>query len=373
MARMRGRKRKKSIYGLQLGWIFAAVVSILVIIVCGEKLIALSNNFKSDDSSQNSNKVIVDNKEQETLNKPEKTDPKTPTGTDNTPETKTPTGEANTPKNESTSPTDITPKPTDITPEPTDITPKPTDITPEPTDITPEPTDITPKPTDITPEPTDITPKPTDKPSKSEKEDNKKLVAFTFDDGPYPPVTKRILDVLQENGAKATFFVMGNRMGTYPDTVKSAYEIGCEIGNHSYSHENLTKLDTDKIIYEVEHSDDCIKEVISVGNVLLRPPYGEHNELVDKTVKVPMIAWSVDSEDWKSRNKDSIVKEVLDHVQDGSIVLMHDLYSTTADAVEYLVPELIKQGYELVTVSELFERKGIEIEAGKLYRNAKSK
>lgn len=338
MARMRGRKRKKSIYGLQLGWIFAAVVSILVIIVCGEKLIALSNNFKSDDSSQNSNKVIADNKEQETLNKPEKTDPKTPTGTDNTPETKTPTGEANTPKNESTSPTDITPKPTDITPEPTDITPK-----------------------------------PTDKPSKSEKEDNKKLVAFTFDDGPYPPVTKRILDVLQENGAKATFFVMGNRMGTYPDTVKSAYEIGCEIGNHSYSHENLTKLDTDKIIYEVEHSDDCIKEVISVGNVLLRPPYGEHNELVDKTVKVPMIAWSVDSEDWKSRNKDSIVKEVLDHVQDGSIVLMHDLYSTTADAVEYLVPELIKQGYELVTVSELFERKGIEIEAGKLYRNAKSK
>ena len=113
--------------------------------------------------------------------------------------------------------------------------------------------------------------------------------------------------------------------------------------------------------------------MISVGNVLLRPPYGEHNELVDKTVKVPMIAWSVDSEDWKSRNKDSIVKEVLDHVQDGSIVLMHDLYSTTADAVEYLVPELIKQGYELVTVSELFERKGIEIEAGKLYRNAKSK
>lgn len=198
----------------------------------------------------------------------------------------------------------------------------------------------------------------------------KKLIAFTFDDGPYPDVTNRILDVFEENNAKATFFVMGNRMSTYPNTVIRAYELGCQIGNHTYSHKQLTTLDKAGIIYEVEHSNELINEVVDVGDVILRLPYGSHNELVDKTVKVPMVNWSVDSEDWLSKNKDKIIQQVLDTIHENAIILMHDLYGTTADAVEYLVPYLVENGYELVTVDELFKRNNIELEAGKAYRNA---
>lgn len=201
---------------------------------------------------------------------------------------------------------------------------------------------------------------------------NQKMIALTFDDGPYPPVTNRILEVLEENGAKATFFVMGNRMDEFGETVEKAYSLGCQIGNHTFSHKDLTKLDAEGIRYEVQHSNENISKYAPVGKAVLRPPYGAKNDLVYKTVDVPMITWSVDPEDWKSRDKDQVIKNIIDVVQDGDIVLMHDLYSSTADAMEVVIPKLIEMGYQLVTVDELFEAKGITLQAGNIYRNAKT-
>lgn len=200
---------------------------------------------------------------------------------------------------------------------------------------------------------------------------DKPMVALTFDDGPYPPVTKKILETLEKNDARATFFVMGNRMEIYGDTAKMVHDAGNQIGNHSYSHKDLTKLDQKGIEHEVDYSNELINEKANVGNAFLRPPYGAKSEKVSQYVKVPMIAWCVDTLDWKSRDKNAVFEEVKRSVSDGAIVLMHDLYPSTADAIELVVPWLIKQGYQVVTVEEMFKAKGIELEPGKIYYNAK--
>ena len=204
-----------------------------------------------------------------------------------------------------------------------------------------------------------------------EEKEEQKMVALTFDDGPFPKVTNRILDLLEEYNAKATFFLMGDRVERFKETIQREYDEGHQVASHTYSHKDLTKLSKDKIKYEVEHTNDLLNEVIDVGDVYIRPPYGANNNLVRETVQVPMILWSVDSEDWKSKDKDIIYKEIMDHVQDGDIILMHDLYPTTADAMELVIPELIRQGYQLVTVEELFEAKKILPEGGKIYHNGR--
>lgn len=196
------------------------------------------------------------------------------------------------------------------------------------------------------------------------------MVALTFDDGPYTPVTSKILKVLKKYDARATFFVVGSRVPSYEDMVKQAYEQGNEIATHTYNHANLTKLTTKQMKEELSKSRDVIKDVIGCGFSNLRPPGGSINDNMRNNIKVPMIYWSVDTEDWKSRNAQSVLKECK-VIQDGDIVLMHDLYPSTAEAVQKLVPRLIKQGYQLVTVDELFHYKGIKAEAGKVYMSGR--
>ncbi len=198
-----------------------------------------------------------------------------------------------------------------------------------------------------------------------------KMVALTFDDGPYPPVTERLLKILKDNDSHATFFVVGNRMDIYPETVQQAVEEGHQIGNHTFSHKDLTKLKVKEIEYEVEYSNDLINQYADAGNTYLRPPYGAKSDIVKSTVKVPLIFWSVDSLDWKTRNKDAIYKEIMKTVKDGDIILMHDLYPSTADAMEKVIPALISEGYKLVTVQELLEAKGITPEGGVVYYNGR--
>lgn len=199
---------------------------------------------------------------------------------------------------------------------------------------------------------------------------SKPMVALTFDDGPYTPVTSEILKVLKKYDARATFFVVGSRVPTYEDMVKQAYEQGNEIATHTYNHTNLTKLTTKQMKEELSKSRDVIKDVIGCGFSNLRPPGGSINDNMRKNIKVPMIYWSVDTEDWKSRNAKSVLQECK-VIQDGDIVLMHDLYPSTAEAVQKLVPRLVKQGYQLVTIDELFHYKGIEAEAGKVYMSGR--
>ena len=210
--------------------------------------------------------------------------------------------------------------------------------------------------------------------TETELPTEKKLVALTFDDGPYTKVTNRILDVLEANGARATFFVVGERLDTYSDTLKREASLGNQIGNHTYGHPNLNKLSAKEIKEQISKTNKKLKRYITTGEVvMLRPPYGNANETVRAAVTVPMINWSLDSRDWESRNAEKIIKTVLDSVKDGDVVLMHDLYESTAEAVEYLVPELIQRGFELVTVEEMFAAKKVELKGGVVYHSADSK
>lgn len=205
---------------------------------------------------------------------------------------------------------------------------------------------------------------------RKDLDSDKPMVALTFDDGPYTPVTKRILATLEKNNAKATFFCVGNRISKYSSVVKQAFSQGCQLASHTYEHAVLTKLKKQQIASQVKKTDEAMQNVIGCSTTALRPPGGIVNDKVRNTVKVPMVCWNVDSEDWKSRNKKKILQRC-NSIQDGDIVLMHDLYPTTAAAVETLVPRLKKKGYQLVTVDELFYYKGIKAEAGKLYFSGK--
>lgn len=202
-----------------------------------------------------------------------------------------------------------------------------------------------------------------------EKAEDGPVVALTFDDGPFTKVTNRILDVLLEYDAGATFFIVGSRIDMYSDTLTRIYENGFEVANHTWSHANLNNLSEEEILKEIADTTERLNYYVPVGSVLLRPPYGNANETVRGLAGTALINWSLDSEDWKSRDTDTIIEHVLETVKDGDIILMHDLYECTAEAVEYLVPELIARGYRLVSVSELFCIKGIPLEEGVLYRN----
>ncbi|MCD8009873.1 MAG: polysaccharide deacetylase family protein [Lachnospiraceae bacterium] len=193
----------------------------------------------------------------------------------------------------------------------------------------------------------------------------KPMVALTYDDGP-SIYTDKILSVLKKYDSVATFFVVGDRVSTYSSTVKKAYEMGCEIGNHTYSHATLTRLGTSAIKSQISKTNSAVKKVTGVSPVVMRPPGGSYNSTVRSAVGMPLILWSIDTLDWKTRNASSTISAVVGHVSDGDIVLMHDLYSATATASETIIPQLVKKGYQLVTVSELAECRG-GISAGSVY------
>ena len=194
------------------------------------------------------------------------------------------------------------------------------------------------------------------------------MVALTFDDGPNPSSSGRILDTLEKYHAVATFFDLGKLVLAYPDVVKREEALGCEVGSHSYDHPNLNNLGVEGIQAQVTNSRNAFVSVLGHDVDIMRPPYGNANDLVKANIPYPLINWNVDTLDWKSRNKDAIVNEVRKIGNlDGKIILMHSIYETTADAVEVIVPELINEGYQLVTVSELAYYKGAELSPGVKY------
>ena len=191
-------------------------------------------------------------------------------------------------------------------------------------------------------------------------------VALTFDDGP-GIYTDRLLDALEKNNAKATFFMVGTNVSDFPDTVNRMEKLGCELGNHTYSHKDLTSLSSDEISDQVEDMNYGLNEFLGHGSSLVRPPYGSVNEAVQSNVNYPLILWSLYTLDWETLDTQATVKNVFENVQDGDIILMHDIYENSVAAAEILIPELIKQGYELVTVSELAHSKGVDLQAGQVY------
>ena len=202
--------------------------------------------------------------------------------------------------------------------------------------------------------------------SNSKSADSAKSIALTFDDGP-SSFTDRLLDCLEQNNAKATFFMVGTEIDSFPDEVKRMKKLGCELGNHTYDHTDLTTLSAEDISSEIAQVDERLVNLTSEGASVVRPPYGSVNDTVKTVVGTPMILWSIDTLDWKTLDVESTVEEVMNNVQDGSIILMHDIYSTSVDAAEILIPQLIEDGYQLVTVHELASLHNQKLSAGITY------
>lgn len=195
---------------------------------------------------------------------------------------------------------------------------------------------------------------------------SKPMVALTFDDGPCNN-TNRILDILYANGAVATFFEVGQNVERYPEIVQRSVALGNEEGSHSYSHPNLQTLSYSSVQNQVLWTNSAFISAIGYAPTLFRPPYGSRNSSVDSAVGMPMIMWSVDTRDWESRNASSVYNITMNNTRDGSVVLMHSLYTTTADALERILPALKAKGYQFVTVSELAKYRGYNLSSGNKY------
>ena len=194
-----------------------------------------------------------------------------------------------------------------------------------------------------------------------------KLIALTFDDGPVQGSTEKILDILEQYNGTATFFVLGEKAQENPRILQRMVSLGCEIGSHTYSHKNLTKLNAADIQTEIQKTDDVIRSAVGHTPTLLRPPYGAYDTNVLNAANRPVVIWGVDTKDWESRDPQKIVDHILSHAHDGAVILLHDIYGTTAQAIETAIPKLLEAGYRLVTVSELYAEKGIEMAAEEIY------
>ncbi len=196
---------------------------------------------------------------------------------------------------------------------------------------------------------------------------NKPMIALTFDDGP-GKLTMQLLEQLETYDAKATFFMVGTNVPRYPDTVRKVKEMGCEIGNHSVTHAKLTGLATDEeIVAEIIGTNTALSNIIGEESAFFRPPYGAVDDRVVALANAPLVMWSIDTRDWESKDAAVIRDYVLGTVQDGDIVLMHDIHEATVQAAIDCIPKLIENGYQLVTVSEMAAARGVTLENGVKY------
>jgi peptidoglycan/xylan/chitin deacetylase (PgdA/CDA1 family) len=186
-----------------------------------------------------------------------------------------------------------------------------------------------------------------------------KRIALTFDDGPHPIFTGRILDILERYNVKATFFVVGQNVENYPKAFERLVSSECEIGNHTYTHKNIGNMSEDELLMELERTERAIERISHRHTLLLRPPEGHFGDVVQRVSVVrgyDIILWSIDTLDWAHTSAADMAKKVISNVSCGDIILMHDYTSGgahTIEALEIIIPRLIEMGYELVTVSEL--------------------
>lgn len=180
------------------------------------------------------------------------------------------------------------------------------------------------------------------------------MVALTFDDGPDGTCSDQILDILEEHHALATFFEVGRNVAACPEPVARMAEMGCEIGSHSNAHKDLSKLRKSALLRDLDTADEAFAAAGAPVPTLVRPPYGAVNMTVKSATGRAMVTWTVDTEDWRSRDAQAVIGYVQNYGDlDGEIILMHSIYESTVEATSVLVPWLQEQGYQLVTVTEL--------------------
>lgn len=197
-----------------------------------------------------------------------------------------------------------------------------------------------------------------------------RMVALTFDDGPRRSTTLPLLDGLAQRGVRATFFLVGRQIEGNEDLVLRMEQEGHQVGIHSYDHKPLTGLNQADFDLEVGMLRERLVTLLGHDHLLLRPPYGKVDEQVQRLAQAPIILWSIDPEDWSDENSDRQVALILDQVQDGSIILLHDIYPTSVDTALRVVDALLGQGYYFVTVEELFSARKISLQPGEIYHDA---
>ena len=195
---------------------------------------------------------------------------------------------------------------------------------------------------------------------------SKPMIAFTFDDGPNAASTSIILKALEENGCSATFFIVGERMNNsnHALCVKEMAENGFELGNHTFDHNHYG---TEVTAQDISKCTDIMLEIVGQRPALFRPTGGFMTNTIISSCGAPIILWNVDTEDWKDKNADDVYEQLISGLDAGDIVLMHDLFPGTAEAVEKAVPVLVEQGYQIVNVSELAYYYGVTLENGRVY------
>ena len=228
--------------------------------------------------------------------------------------------------------------------------------------------------TEATTEP--LTEPPTEEPTVAETnyvleiDPDKPMIALTYDDGPALELSDRILDTLEEYHAHATFFLVGDNITENTEKIlKREVDLGCEIGNHTLSHKNLEKLDLEDAVLQLSECDDKIYQCTGTKASLVRPPYGAYNDAIREADKRMFIYWSLNTNDWKREDPDEICDIVMEYIDDGDIILMHDIHEQSVKASEKLIPALIEQGYQLVTVSELIHYRNLNTEDGMVLFN----
>lgn len=180
-----------------------------------------------------------------------------------------------------------------------------------------------------------------------------KQVALTFDDGPHPVNTPRLLDGLKERGVKVSFFLLGESIDGNEELIKRMHEEGHLIGNHGYSHVQLSRETSEKACLQIDETNQKLCRITGQMPVYIRPPFGSWSEDLDCAVPMTVVLWSVDPLDWKSQNKAKVVKHIVKHVEPGGIILLHDVFPTSVDAALEVIDTLTEQGYTFVTVDEL--------------------
>lgn len=186
-----------------------------------------------------------------------------------------------------------------------------------------------------------------------EKKTEKKRIALTFDDGPHPIYTPQMLELLKEEQVPATFFLLGENVELYGDVVKEIAKEGHLIGNHTYHHVQVTSLSLEEACKEIQETSDLIEELTGTGTEYVRPPFGTWNEELEERLNLIPVMWSIDTKDWTTQNVDWIVRETVKHAEDHDIILMHDSYQSTVDAVKRIIEQLEAEGFEFVTVDEI--------------------
>jgi peptidoglycan/xylan/chitin deacetylase (PgdA/CDA1 family) len=205
------------------------------------------------------------------------------------------------------------------------------------------------------------TPSPTPSPAKpatyAQVRVDQPYIAMTFDDGPSAENTPRLLEILKQRNIKATFFLIGQNVAANPDIVRRILAEGHEVGNHSWTHPQLSKLSDDRVTAEITKTQDAIKDASGYSPTLLRPPYGaitpRQREWIATQFGLNIILWSVDPFDWKRPGASVITQRILSQVRPGAIILSHDIHKQTVDAMPATLDALIAKGYKFVTVSQL--------------------